>query len=148
MNWADHHEYLIANYSRLTIKQMAEHLGVPYWSSVQQQIERLIAAGRLSRRDRYWHREWTQADMDYLAEHWGLLPDATVARHLGRTVDACKIRATRHLHLARSQQFLTAQVVARLFGLDVHVVTRRWIGTGLLRARKSAVRGPRPNVAD
>lgn len=139
MNWSEHEDYLIANYSRLTLRAMAEQLGVNHWTSVQQQINRLIREGRLTRRDRHWHREWTAEEMDYLAESWGLLPDATVARRLGRTVAACKVRATRFLHLSRSQQFLTAQAVARLFGVDVHVVIRRWIRDGLLRARRSAV---------
>ena len=91
-------------------------------STMQQRVSRLIAQGALSRRPPLpGRRPWTVADVRYLHVHWGLLADAEVAAHLGRTVDACEIRATRVLHQARRDAFLSAGAVARL--LDVNEKT-------------------------
>lgn len=84
-------------------------------------------------------RAWTEADDQYLSEYWGKRPDRTVARHLGRTVDACKIRATRHLGLARKDQFYTARQVAQILGVDRHRIVR-WMREGVLTGSRSAVR--------
>lgn len=131
-------EYLREHYPVLTLRAMARHLG-RRWQTVQYYADRLIRQGVLTRRQRAWNPPWTAEEDEYLADHWGLLPDATVARKLGRTVAACKIRATRRHSLARSQQFYTARTVARLFGVDDHVV-KRWIRAGVLKARPSHVR--------
>lgn len=129
--------YLCAEYSRRMIRDMAAQLGRNV-QVVQQRIDRLIAEGRLNRADRCYHRPWTPAEDEYLADWWGMQPDTEVARHLRRSVDACKIRATRQHGLARKHQFWTARDVARLFGVDDHLVIR-WIRDGYLAARKSSV---------
>lgn len=83
-------------------------------------------------------RAWTEADDEILASWWGLEPDEVVADRLNRTVNACKIRATRSLGLARSAQFLTARTVAQIVGVDRHRVLG-WIAEGILPAQRSAV---------
>ncbi|MGD9890981.1 MAG: helix-turn-helix domain-containing protein [Dehalococcoidia bacterium] len=81
---------------------------------------------------------WTAGDDETLATYWGVEPDATVAARLGRTVDACKIRATRHLGLARKDAFYTSRQVAEILGIDSHRVVA-WLRDGTLRGRQSAV---------
>lgn len=87
----------------------------------------------------YGTRNWTEEQDEYLADHWGKVSDRAVARRIGRTVDACKIRATRHLGLSRTMNLYTSREVARIFGIDSHAVTR-WIEQGHLKARKSPTR--------
>lgn len=137
---------IIARYSATTLKAIAAELGVARWQSVQLRVNQLIRQGRLDRHDRAYAPPWSEADDELLATWWGLLPDATVARKLGRTPGACKIRATRQLGLARKDQFYTVRAVARLFGVDDHRV-RAWIDEGLLQAVRSTVRSGDGNLA-
>jgi len=83
--------------------------------------------------------DWTDADTERLDAMWGRLPDATVAKRLGRTVAACKIRATRALHRARKDGIdgWTGRGVARLMGVDEHKVTRQWVANGWLKATRA-----------
>ena len=81
---------------------------------------------------------WTPEDDEILAAWWGVWPDAAVAARLGRTVNACKIRATRRLGLARKDQFYTARQVAKILGVDDHRVSR-WIAEGVLCGHQSVV---------
>lgn len=133
----DEDAYLIANYHRQQLREMAAHLDRS-WGVVQQRIEVLIRRGTLDRSRRFYHRPWTEQEDEFLHSRWGLWPDEKVARHLKRTVDACEIRATRHLDISRSMQFWTSRQVAELFGVDNHLVVD-WIATGQLHAVKSPV---------
>ncbi len=130
--------FLIAGYRTRLIRDLAADLGRRP-DTVQSRIDALIRQGRLDRTQRLHHRPWTPEDLDFLADHWGLRPDRWVAARLKRSVNACKIKATRELGIARKDNFWTARNVARLFGVDVHLVTR-WIAAGMLAGRKSPVR--------
>lgn len=133
----DEDAFLIAHYPTTTLKDMAVHLDRG-WTRIQQRINILIRRGHLERRQRCYNPPWTQTEIEYLADHWGLKPDAEVARKLGRTVDACKVYATRRLRLARSDNFYTSRQVARIFGVNSHVVIR-WIEAGVLAGKPSPV---------
>ncbi len=81
---------------------------------------------------------WSEGDDELLADSWGRISDKAVARRLGRTVDACKIRATRHLGLSRTMNLYTAREVGRIFGVDSKAIIR-WAEQGYLKARRSSV---------
>lgn len=87
----------------------------------------------------YGNRNWTEEQDTYLADNWGRVSDKTVARHLSRTVDACKVRATRHLGLCRTMNIYTAREVARIFGVDSKLVVK-WGQQDYLKVRRSPVR--------
>lgn len=108
-----------------------------HWTSVQQRVERLIAAGALERRARLQGRRWTAAEERKLRAWWGTAPDAEVARLLGRTPDALKIRATRFLKQPRraNADWLAGRQVAALFGVDP-TTPRAWVRRGWVPARK------------
>jgi hypothetical protein len=77
---------------------------------------------------------WTEEDVELLTERFGLITDAWLARVLGRTQKAVRVKALR-LKLYRTANFYTATDVARIFGLShSHIV--RWIAAGLISARK------------
>ena len=82
---------------------------------------------------------WTKDEEWTLLDLWGRLPDAAVARRLGRSVVACDVKAGR---LRRRKRMglagWTARQVAAAFGVDVHKVTRQWIGQGWLAATRAA----------
>ncbi|HEX8221816.1 MAG TPA: helix-turn-helix domain-containing protein [Chloroflexia bacterium] len=77
---------------------------------------------------------WTEEDVEILTERFGLITDAWLARILGRTKKAIRVKAQR-LKLYRTANFYTATDVARIFGVNhSHIV--RWIAAGLISARK------------
>ena len=130
--------YILAHYSTTTLVEMAWHLGRRY-QTVQQRVEILIQRGLLDRQQRYYSRPWTPEEDDWLSDHWGTMSDAVVARHLRRSIDACKVRTVRAVKVCRKMAFWTARNVADLFGVDSHLVIK-WIRAGCLRGRRSSVR--------
>lgn len=79
-------------------------------------------------------RRWTPDDDYGLSILWGRKPDKAVAKKLGRTVAACKIRATRALKRSRQDGIRgwTGRGLAKLLGIDEHKVTRQWVVKGWL----------------
>jgi transposase len=134
--------YLRTHYSTHTIKEMGRELGRSE-QQVRTRINRLIAEGALTRRQRAYRPPWTEEEEEeLLGQLWGMMPDRAVARRLGRTVKACERRAQRN-GLARRHQFYTARAVADLFGVEHHTVLA-WLAVGWLRGRPSVVgAGPR-----
>lgn len=82
---------------------------------------------------------WTDADTRLLEELWGHVPDTTVAKRLGRTIEACELRMQRAVGRCRLDGIdgWTARGVARLMGVDDHKVTRQWIARGWLDAKRA-----------
>lgn len=106
---------------------------------VQLHVSQLIAAGTLERRPLLpGRRPWTDRDLRFLQVRWGHLPDADVAAGLGRTIEACKIQATRSLHQARGDAFLSASEVGRLLGVHAKTVLR-WAEAGYVHVERAAV---------
>lgn len=129
---------IVARYGQVTLRQIAAELDRRTWRTVQDRVAVLLARGVVPARRSLKPPPWTPQDDDRLRELWGLVPDEVAARTLGRSVEACKIRATRHLGQARSDQFLTARALGRLFGVESKAVVR-WMARGWLRGRRSAV---------
>jgi hypothetical protein len=102
---------------------------------VRQQARRLGLA-------RTKERRWTKDDDYGLSIMWGRRSDKAVAKKLGRTIAACKIRATRVLHRSRKDgvQGWTGRGLARLMGVDEHKVTRQWLANGWMTARATPIR--------
>lgn len=85
-------------------------------------------------------RSWSPQDDALLRCYWGVRPDAWVAAKLGRTAEACKIRATRFLRQNRAANAgMGAGDVGRLFAVDPTTVTGLWVSRGWVPARRSAV---------
>lgn len=82
-------------------------------------------------------RPWSAADDDTLRESWGLVAPATIAGQLGRSVISVKVRKKR-LGLTFGANVWTSRLIARLFGVDSHLVIA-WIAGGLLAARRAPV---------
>lgn len=132
----DEDAIIIRDYARRMLKEIATDLGRDP-GSVQARAALLLRDGRLTG-TRCYQPPWTEAEDDLLADLWGTMPDAAVAKRVGRSVVACEVRAKRHLRLARKDAFLTSRQVARILGVDDHLVVC-WIAEGLLQGRKSSV---------
>lgn len=85
----------------------------------------------------YGLTEWTDEDIQFLADNYGRLPITTIAKKLSRTVLAVKSRANRE-GFCGTDTFLAANQVAAIFGADSHTVVG-WIQKGFLKAKKSKV---------
>ena len=82
---------------------------------------------------------WTERDLAWLLDHWGRLPDAEVARRLGRTPEACKVKATRNKQSRKvAHAGIAMRRVAALLGIDDHKV-RRLIDRGWLRGVRTPI---------
>ena len=81
-------------------------------------------------------RPWTEAEEEYLRQQLGRLPEAEIARHLGRTETGIHLRRKKLNLIAPSKREdeWPAQRVARLLSVDLHAVMH-WISDGRLLAR-------------
>lgn len=79
-------------------------------------------------------RPWTRADDDHLREWLGPHSHGQMAKHLGRSVDAVRVRCKR-LGIRRATNVLTLNQVAQVFGVDCHL-PKRWVDDGWLTARR------------
>lgn len=86
-------------------------------------------------------KNWTQDDIDKLYELWGEKTIPQIARSLGRTNEAVKIKAVR-LGLRGQTTYgglMSARAVSLLLGVDVHAVTDYWIPKYGLKGKKKTV---------
>lgn len=80
---------------------------------------------------------WTAEEEKFLRDNLGTLSPEEIARQLGRSPTAVKIRWTRKGYPAPSKRpgYLTGQQVANALGVDVHQVMY-WTDSGMLRSRR------------
>ncbi len=50
---------------------------------------------------------WTQAEIDYLVAHWANTKTEELARHLGRAMDGCRMKAAK-FGLKKSPEFMSS----------------------------------------
>lgn len=116
---------------RGTAPALARELGREAWQ-VRHLAARLGLAGKAPR--------WSADDLAYLLDHWGRLPDAEVARRLGRTAEACGIKATRNKQSRKvAHAGIAMRRVAALLGIDDHKV-RKLVDRGWLEAHRTPIR--------
>ncbi len=83
-------------------------------------------------------REWSDEELSYLHEVWGEKTIPEIAKKLGRSVNAVKIKAmrTHHRSQVRSGEMMSARKVSELLGVDIHTVTDYWLLKCGLKAKK------------
>jgi hypothetical protein len=82
-------------------------------------------------------RLWTPKDLDYLSDHYGILPDDVLAQRLGRSTNAIKTIVTRKLKgLRRTGIFYTARMLSIVLGRRDSRAVALWINHGWLKATK------------
>ncbi len=81
--------------------------------------------------------DWTERELDYLAEAYGLVADEKIAAHLGRSRNAIVIAAKRKLGgINRKAAFYCSQEVARVLRVDSKTVVY-WLGRGWLEGKRA-----------
>jgi hypothetical protein len=86
---------------------------------------------------RQW-QPWTQAEIDYLLTWWGVHPPKQVARYLGRSLAACRVKAY-ELGICLRTHMFSAREVSRLLGEHREVVAYL-IRVGKLHAQRANIK--------
>lgn len=61
---------------------------------------------------------WSEVDLQYLIDNYGLISDEAICRHLGRTRFSLRmIIKHRHLHINKKMAFYTAREAAKQTGI-------------------------------
>ncbi len=82
--------------------------------------------------------DWTQEELDYIREVWGDKTVPQIAKHLGRSVTAVKVKTARLGYIGQkwSGEMMSARKVSELLGVDVHTVCDFWIPKYGLKAKR------------
>jgi len=84
---------------------------------------------------------WSASELDYLEEKWGLISIPTIANHLGKSLNAVKLKAGRsglgrHIH---SGEYITFNQLVVALGKSFSQIKARWIPRGLPIKHKKSV---------
>lgn len=98
---------------------------------------------RLDKRYQRALKRWTEDELEYLSNKYGLISDRAICRHLQRSANAIRIAAIRKLHSNRKMNFYSGHELARTLGIPCSKTIISWVEVGWLKARRSPVRqGP------
>lgn len=130
--------FIIMNRGILTPSQMGKALGSSR-QAVEKRLQILECSPLTSLHSgpfvtEGW-RAWTDAEIDFLCDNYGLMPDVEIAAVLGRVRGAVVVKASK-MRVRRTDQFFAARHVARILGVGAAVV-RRWIKAGYIKASKA-----------
>lgn len=128
-------EWLRKNWERPDT-ELCEHLGRSL-GTIRTKRRELGLIGKPNERK----SDWSQEDLDYLAEVWGEKTIPQIANHLGRSINAVKIKAVRLGYTGQKWcgEMMSARKVSELLGVDVHAVTDYWIPKCGLKGRRRQV---------
>ncbi|GAI88299.1 unnamed protein product, partial [marine sediment metagenome] len=85
-------------------------------------------------------KRWTDEELEYLGNKYGLVSDRAICRHLQRSPNAIRIIALRKLHSNRKANFYSACELTRALGKADSKTIVSWALAGWLQVRKSTVR--------
>lgn len=117
-------DFLRAHWDDMSDEEMAVVVGHPP-SSTQARRGKL----GLYHRKGYRGKDWTQEELDYIQEVWGEKTIPQIAKHLGRSINAVKVKTTRLGYTGQKWygNMMSARKVSELLGVDVHAVCDYWI---------------------
>lgn len=88
------------------------------------------------------NRVWTTEELEYLEDSWGEVTPDTIAKNLGRTVNAVIVKS-KVLHLGSylaNSEYINAYGISQIMGIDSHVIQRTWKRHGFKMTKKK-IRG-------
>ncbi len=85
-------------------------------------------------------KRWTEEELEYLGNKYGLVSERAICRHLQRSPDACRIIAIRKLHSNRKMNFYCGRELARALGVPDSKTIMNWALAGWIPVRKSVVK--------
>lgn len=82
--------------------------------------------------------DWTQEELDYIREVWGDKTVPQIAKRLGRSITAVKVKTARLGYTGQkwSGEMMSARKVSELLGIDVHTVCDIWIPKYGLKSKR------------
>lgn len=122
--WTDEDLAWLKENWQLPDMELAEKLGRP----VQSIRTKRFALG-LTGKDGCRKKDWSKEELDYIREVWGEKTIPEIARKLGRSIEAVKIKAQRMGYTGQKWygEMMSARKVSELLGVDVHTVCDYWI---------------------
>lgn len=88
------------------------------------------------------NRVWTTEELEYLEDSWGEVTPDTIAKNLGRTVNAVIVKS-KVLHLGSylaNSEYINAYGISQIMGIDNHVIQKTWKRHGFKMTKKK-IRG-------
>lgn len=125
VNWsAENDAYIAANWESQSDEELAAAVGHPLAST----HARRVKLG-FRRRESTRGPDWSETELNYLAEVWGEKTIPQIAKKLGRTINAVKIKSTRLGYRGQKWygEMMSARKVAELLGVDDHTICDHWI---------------------
>lgn len=87
-----------------------------------------------------YNRPWTEKELQYLHDNYGLLPDEEICQHLNRSLDALHIASVRKLRINHKSNLYTARSVSLILGVSCSKTIIAWMKRGWLKGERSSVR--------
>lgn len=84
-------------------------------------------------------KHWTEEELDYLANSFGVLTDKTLASRLQRSEGAIRRKVSRRFHMHRWDNLYNAAELAEALGMENAQRIIRWVTHGWLTARRSSI---------
>ena len=103
--------FIVDAYPKLSMREIALQVGRTYYS-LQYFIRKLLAQGIISKTHRGYNREWSEWELEFLEDNWGLCNTAIIAKRLRRAVSAVEVRAHK-LRLRRLDSFYTYSLLSK-----------------------------------
>jgi len=110
----DERRYVVEAYHKMLIKDIVVRIGHSE-DSVLHLIRRMKRNGMISKAKRGFKPPWTDDEIGYLSDNWGLKPTNAIARKLGRSV--CGVEGKAHrLRFKKVDSFYTYSSLSRELG--------------------------------
>jgi len=117
-------QFLRDHWQEMSDEEMAANVGHPLTSTKARR-------GKLGLYERkgYRGKDWSKEELDYIRDVWGEKTIPEIAKKLGRTIEAVKIKANRMGYTGQKWygEMMSARKVSELLGVDVHAVCDYWI---------------------
>lgn len=125
-------DYIRKHWQEMSDEEMADAVGhTPASTSARR--------GKLGlcHRQSFKGKDWSQEELDYIREVWGEKTVPEIAKKLGRSINAVKVKTYRMGYTGQKWygEMMSARKVSELLGVDVHAVTDYWIPKCGLKAK-------------
>lgn len=126
-------QYIRDHWLELSDEEIATAVGHPVPSTHARRLKL-----NLKRRAGCKGPDWTQEELDYIREVWGDKTVPQIAKHLGRSITAVKVKTARLGYTGQkwSGEMMSARKVSELLRIDVHTVCDFWIPKCGLKAKQ------------
>ena len=130
--WSDEELAWLKENWQLPDTELSEKLGRPVLS-----IRNKRYSLGLTGKDGCRKADWSKEELDYIREVWGQKTIPEIAKKLGRSINAVKIKTTRMGYTGQKWygEMMSARKVSELLGVDVHAVCDYWIPKCGLKAK-------------